>query len=307
MDKKNLTTVSELFLLGFQNLNCFRIPLFCLILFIYLLTVSGNIVIIVLVSISRNLQSPMYFFVQQLSLCDLLQTTCTVPVLLWTVLNAGAPISVGGCITQFYFVDASESVECLLLTVMSFDRYLAICNPLHYRSLMNPKLCVELTLIPWLLGFSIGFITANAIGNLQFCNQNIINHFFCDYFPLLELSCMDTFIAQTEAILQAVLVVFIPVILIIISYVFIIHTVLKIVSTTGRQKAFSTCSSHLIVVLLFYGSLVGIYVVPPRKQSMTISKVLSLSYTLVTPLMNPVIYSLRSKDMKKAFKKMLSF
>ncbi|OCT59549.1 olfactory receptor 11L1 [Xenopus laevis] len=307
MDIKNITMLNELFLLGFQNLNCFRIPLFCLILLIYLLTLSGNMLTIVLVSTSHNLRSPMYFFLQQLSVCDLLQTACTVPLLLWTIINDGTTISVGGCITQFYFFNASESVECLLLTVMSFDRYLAICNPLRYTSLMNPKLCVKLTLIPWLLGFSIILITANAIATLQFCNQNTINHYFCDYFPLLELSCMDTFFVQTEAILQAVPVVFIPIILIIISYVFIIHTLLKIVSTTGRQKAFSTCSSHLIVVFLFYGSLIGIYVVPSRKQSPTISKVFSLLFTVVTPLLNPVIYSLRSKEMKEALKKMLCF
>eukprot|EP00079_Xenopus_tropicalis_P034447 XP_017948218.1 PREDICTED: olfactory receptor 1468-like [Xenopus tropicalis] len=188
---------------------------------------------------------------------------------------------------------------------MSYDRYLAICNPLRYSSIMNHKLCVKLFVMSWLLALSFPLVALIAAATQEFCNQNTINHFFCDYFPLLELSCSDTFVAQILAITVSTPVVLFPFILIIISYICIAHEILKIVSSIGRQKAFSTCSSHLAVVSIFYGTLIGIYVVPTRNQSQTISKLLSLLYTVVTPFINPMIYSLKSADMKNALKNII--
>ncbi|OCT59653.1 olfactory receptor 5G3 [Xenopus laevis] len=302
MNEKNQTLVSEIVLLGFQNLHNFKIPLFSLFLFIYIMTVWENILIIVLVSSSRNLQSPMYFFLQQLSQSDLLESTTIVPLLLQTVINEGAIVSFVGCLTQFYFFSVTEAFEIILLAVMSYDRYVAICNPLRYSSIMSHRSCVRIILMLWAVGFGLTLITVNLLGTLQFCDQNTINHFFCDIFPLLELSCSDTFLVQLEIAIIVIPVVITPFILIIVSYMCIAHAILKIVSNTGRQKAFSTCSSHLAVVSIFYGTLIAIYVVPPRNQSQTLSKALSLLYTTVIPFVNPLIYSLRNKDMKAALK-----
>ncbi|OCT90997.1 hypothetical protein XELAEV_18019616mg [Xenopus laevis] len=295
---KNQTLVSEIVLLGFQNLHNFKIPLFSLFLLIYIMTVWENVLIIVLVSSSRNLQSPMYFFLQQLSVCDFLESTNIVPTLLQTIIYDKVMLSFVGCMIQFDFFVATEAFECLLLAVMSYDRYVAICIPLRYSSIMSHRVCEMLILISWMLGLTCSLLLTNIMATLQFCDQNIINHFFCDFFPLLELSCSDTFLMHITITLQSIPVVFLPIILITVSYVCIAHAILKIVSNTGRQKAFSTCSSHLAVVSLFYGTLIAFYLFPPSKESQTMSKVLSLLYTVVTPLVNPLIYSLRSKDIR---------
>ncbi|XP_031754211.1 olfactory receptor 1-like [Xenopus tropicalis] len=188
---------------------------------------------------------------------------------------------------------------------MSYDRYLAICNPLRYSSLMNHKLCVKLIAMSWLLALSVTPVTVISAATQEFCNQNTINHFFCDYFPLLELSCSDTSLARILTIIFSVPVVLFPFSLIIGSYICIAHEILKIVSSIGRQKAFSTCSSHLAVVSIFYGSLIGVYGVPIKNESQTIIKVISLLYTVVTPFINPMIYSLKNTDMKNALKNVL--
>ncbi|OCT91009.1 hypothetical protein XELAEV_18019628mg [Xenopus laevis] len=306
MPEKNQTLISEIFLLGFQNLHNFKIPLFCLFVLIYIITVGENLLIIVLVSTSQNLQSPMYFFLQQLSLSDLLESSNIVPILLQTIVDDGATLSFIGCLIQMYFLGILEVFECIFLTVMSYDRYVAICNPLRYTSIMSHRACVYLIAVSWLLALSSEMIFIYMIGSLQLCDQNTINHFFCDFFPFLELSCSDTLLVKMNAVLLCVLVILLPLILICVSYMFIARAILKIVSNTGRQKAFSTCSSHLAVVSIFYGTLCSVYVVPPGNQSQTISKVLSLLYTVVTPLINPFIYSWRSTDIKESLKKMKS-
>ncbi|XP_017948218.2 olfactory receptor 1468-like, partial [Xenopus tropicalis] len=242
---------------------------------------------------------------QQLSFSDLLQSEVIVPTLLRTVMNEGAKIPLIGCIVQLYLFAISEALQCLLLSVMSYDRYLAICNPLRYSSIMNHKLCVKLFVMSWLLALSFPLVALIAAATQEFCNQNTINHFFCDYFPLLELSCSDTFVAQILAITVSTPVVLFPFILIIISYICIAHEILKIVSSIGRQKAFSTCSSHLAVVSILYGTLIGVYVVPTKNRSQTVKKLLSLLYTVVTPFINPMIYSLKSADMKNALKNII--
>ncbi|OCT90832.1 olfactory receptor 11L1-like [Xenopus laevis] len=299
---KNHSMVSEIILLGFLHLNNYKFLIFSLIFLVHILTINENALIITLVTISQNLHSPMFFFLQQLSLSDLLQSMVIVPILLKTVINEGAKISLIGCIVQLYIFGVTEALQCLLLTVMSYDRYLAICNPLCYSSIMNHRFCVKLILMSWLLVLSFIPVTVISAATQEFCNQNTINHFFCDYFPLLELSCSDTFLARILTKTVSVPAILFPFMLIIGSYICIAHEILKIKSNIGRQKAFSTCSSHLAVVSIFYGTLIGIYVVPTRNQSQTINKLLSLLYTVVTPFINPMIYSLKNEQLKNAFK-----
>ncbi|XP_075061762.1 olfactory receptor 1500-like [Mixophyes fleayi] len=302
-DGSNQTSVTEFILLGFQGSQNVRIIFFILFLVIYCVTVCGNLLIITLVSYNKNLHSPMYFFLTQLSMNDILLTTDIVPNMLYILLNEKGKISFVACVTQFYFFCASEASECLLLTVMSYDRYLAICHPLRYASIMDSAYCLKLAIISWMLSFSIILIDTITTSMLQFCGPNIIDHFFCDLVPLLEISCSDTNIVQIEVYLLSVNVVIIPCIIIIVSYVNILHSILRTPSNTVRQKAFSTCSSHLTVVSIFFGTLFGVYVLPTKGQFLNISKILSLIYTVVTPLINPIIYSLKNKDIKKALHK----
>ncbi|XP_063305957.1 olfactory receptor 5P60-like [Pelobates fuscus] len=303
MYKKNHSVVTEFLLLGFQNIESFKMFFFSFLLISYFITLSGNVLLIFLVSTMRTLQSPMYLFISQLSISDILLTTNIVPSSLDIVLADGKVVSFAECIVQFYFFGGIESFECLILTVMAYDRYLAICNPLRYISLMNHVICIKLIAMSWLLGFFGISLDTISISRLNFCGPNVINHFFCDLTPLLELSCSDTFIAKLEATLLCVPLIILPLIIIIISYAYIAITILKISSRVGRWKAFTTCSSHLTVVSIYYGTLICIYVLPNGGQSLTISKVLSLFYTVVTPMLNPVIYSLRNNDITCALEK----
>ncbi|XP_075715832.1 olfactory receptor 10C1-like [Rhinoderma darwinii] len=302
----NLTSIN---LLGFSNLQSFTIPFFSLLVIIYCGTIIGNLLIMSLYLVSRNLQSPMYFFITQLSLCDILVITDIVPILLHTALYGGSTMTLTGCIIQFSVFVTSESTECLLLSVMSYDRYLAICNPLRYNSIMNQKFCVFSVNMIWLVGFIVMLMYAISLFSLHFCGRHVIDHFYCDLEPILQLSCSDTSILYIEVFIIGVFNVFCPFIIIVFSYLYIVITILKIPSNTGRHKAFSTCSSHLIVVSMLYGTLIIVYMFPPRGQSLILSKILSLMYTVVTPLLNPIIYTLRNKDFKEAFHrlKLVSF
>ncbi|XP_073511032.1 olfactory receptor 11L1-like [Phyllobates terribilis] len=306
MREKNSTIVTEFFILGFQASQGLRIFLFCLFLVVYCLIICGNLLIIILVSTSKNLHTPMYFFISQLSISDILLTADIVPKMLNILLNNGATITFIGCMTQFYFFCASETFECLLLTVMSYDRFVAICNPLRYNSIMTNEHCVLLIIISWLFGFSILSIYVVTAAKINFCGANIIDHFFCDLVPLLGLACSDTFIIDLEVYLLSIPNVLIPTTIIVVSYIYIVRTVLRIPSSNGRQKAFSTCSSHLTVVSIFYWTMFSVYVVPTEGRTLSISKILSLLYTMFTPLVNPIIYSLRNKDIIKAVQKVIN-
>ncbi|XP_056425006.1 olfactory receptor-like protein I9 [Hyla sarda] len=302
MENNNIT---KIFLLGFPGLYNVRIFVFLLILIIYLTTICGNLLVISLVSYSKNLHCPMYFFLAQLTMCDIIITSDIVPNMLPMVLNNGTSMSLLGCLTQFFFFGSSEGSECLLLTVMSYDRYLAICHPLHYVSIMNPRLCLEFILISWTLGFTLALLLTLGMSQLLFCRSGVIDHFFCDFDPLLRLSCSDTL--QTKIhLLSTILnfpVILCPFLVVLVSYAYIVHTILRIQSISHRRKAFSTCGSHLTVVSIFYGTLLSIYLSPENgKKSVTLPKMMSLAYTVLTPLTNPVIYCLRNKDIKKAFK-----
>ncbi|XP_073511013.1 olfactory receptor 1500-like [Phyllobates terribilis] len=306
MQEKNMTLDIDFFLLGFQlnqQLNDF---LFCLLLMVYCGTLGGNILIITLVSTSKNLHTPMYFFISQLSISDILLPTDIVPNMLNFLLNNEGHITFICCMTQFYFFCASEAFECLLLTVMSYDRYVAICNPLRYTSIMTSDRCVILATMCWVLGFSIALIYCVTLSLLMFCRPNIIDHFFCDLVPLVELACSSTYTVELEAYIICFLVLVIPIIIVIISYIKIIVTILRFQSNVSRQKAFSTCSSHLIVVFIFYITLLSVYLFPKGGQTLNLNKFLSLLYTVFTPLINPIIYSLRNKDIKKSLQEMIN-
>ncbi|KAM4038708.1 olfactory receptor 5G25-like [Anomaloglossus baeobatrachus] len=246
----------------------------------------------------------MYFFITQLSLCDILLTTDIVPTLLLTVLYGGSSVTLIGCILQFFFFVMSETSECLLLTVMSYDRYLAICNPLRYIVIMNHMFCTLSVATVWFIVLIIALIDVIPLFYLYYCGPHIIDHFYCDLEPILQLSCSDTSMIHKQIISIGFLNGFCPFIIIVISYVYIAITILKIPSTTGRHKAFSTCSSHLTVVSMLYGTLLIVYLFPSKGQSLTLSKVLSLIYTVLTPLLNPIIYTLRNKDFKEALHKL---
>ncbi|XP_066445686.1 olfactory receptor 5P66-like [Eleutherodactylus coqui] len=298
--ENNLTVVSEFFLLGFRSHQGLRISLLCLLSLIYCATICGNLLIITLVSTSKNLHTPMYFFISQLSISDILVVTDIVPNLLHILLNNGGTITFVDCITQLYFLCAPEAFECFLLTLMSYDRYVAICNPLRYSTIMTSTYCTKLSIICWLLGFSIVLIYVIKIATLVFCGSNIIDHLFCDIVPLVELACSDTFITHLVMSLLSIPLIFIPTTIIVMSYSYIVLAILRIPSSTGRHKAFSTCSSHLIVVSIFYWTFFSVYVVPTKGRTVTIGKILSLLYTVFTPLINPIIYSLRNEDIRKA-------
>ncbi|KAM3924580.1 olfactory receptor 11G2-like [Leptodactylus fuscus] len=231
--------------------------------------------------------------------------TDIVPNLLHVLLNNGATITFIGCITQLYFLCAPEVFECFLLAVMSYDRYVAICNPLRYSTIMTSGHCVILSFACWLLGFSIILIYIIKITKFVFCKSNTIDHFFCDIIPVLDLACSDTFIINLEIYILSIPNVFIPTTIIVTSYTSIVRAVLRIPSSTGRRKAFSTCSSHLIVVSIFYWTMFGVYIVPTKGQTLTVSKIMSLLYTVFTPFINPIIYSLRNKDIRKGLQKKL--
>ncbi|XP_073403002.1 olfactory receptor 10A7-like [Dendrobates tinctorius] len=299
----NLTV--EFFLLGFQNDPHLIYFFFCFFLMLYCATICGNLLIITLVSTSKNLHTPMYFFISHLSISDIMLTTDIVPNMFHILLKNGMYITVNRCITQFYFFSASGVFECFLLTVMSYDRYVAICKPLHYMSTMTSDHCVVLAAMCWVLSLSIALMDCITISMLTFCGPNIIDHFFCDLSPLLERACSSTYAIELEVFIMCFLILFIPLTVIIISYINIIITILQFQSNISRQKAFSTCSSHLIVVSFFYFTLLSVYLFPKGEETLNFSKFLSLLYTVFTPLINPIIYSLRNKDIKKSLQEMI--
>ncbi|KAM9312342.1 olfactory receptor 10A7-like [Gastrophryne carolinensis] len=297
--------VSTIIFLGFHNLERFNLLLFIFVLLIYCVTICGNLLIITLVSYSKTLHTPMYFFLTQLSVADVMLSTDIAPNMLKIFLQEKTAISFPGCVTQFYFFGLSEASECLLLMMMSYDRYLAICSPLHYASMMNQALCAKLILTCWLAGCCVASISTHGVCQLQFCGPNVIDHFFCDFTPLAELSCADATLILMEATLLSFPVVVIPFVVIAGSYTKIVRSILKISSSSGRMKSFSTCSSHLTVVSIFYGTLTATYMLPNKKQSQMISRALAMLYTVFTPFFNPIIYSLRNKDIKHAFRGVL--
>ncbi|XP_078496641.1 olfactory receptor 11A1-like [Lissotriton helveticus] len=296
---KNLSNI-EFVLLGFQIFPKLQPFFFVTFLLIYISTITGNILIIAVVSTDGRLHSPMYFFLANLSFLEASYSTTIIPTILGGLLAKENALSFEACMTQFYFFTSFVTTECLLLTVMAYDRYAAICFPLHYTMLMDPQRCLQLASCSWLTSYIIGTITDSLVCNLCFPDDNEIDHFFCDYEPLLKAACSDISLVQTVTFIMSFLVSSIPFLLIIVSYTYIIASILKMSSTAGRYTAFSTCSSHLIVVVAYFGTLIGLYVLPTTGQPINLNKILSLLYTVVTPLLNPIIYTLRNRDIKEA-------
>ncbi|XP_006114120.2 olfactory receptor 6B1-like [Pelodiscus sinensis] len=302
----NQTLVTEFILLGFRNLPELQPLLFLLFLAIYIVTVSGNLLIIALVVADRHLHTPMYFFLGNLSCLETCYSSTVLPRLLASLLSGDRAISVRGCIVQFYFFCSLAATECYLLAAMSYDRYLAICKPLHYAALMSGRFILQLAAGSWILGSLACSTVVYLMFQLVFCGPNEIDHFFCDFTPIIKLSCSENSLVVLLDSILAFAFTLPPFLLTVVSYIFILVTILRMPSVSGRQKAFSTCSSHLIVVTIFYLTLMTVYMLPKTNQLRVFHLALSVSYTILTPLVNPLIYSLRNKEVKEALKKAAS-
>ncbi|XP_030042435.1 olfactory receptor 6M1-like [Microcaecilia unicolor] len=304
MERENITIVREFIIVGFPGTLKLRIILFLTFLLVYIITCMGNVVIIVIIRSDCHLHTPMYFFISNLSFIDLWYTSSTIPKMLASLLSGRGTISFSGCIFQLYFVLSLGVTENFLLTVMSYDRYVAICNPLRYTFLMSKRVCIKLVIGCWFSGFMSIVMPTVLISRLPYCASNVINHFFCDLSPLIQLSCSDTHVLQKFNLITAIVVVLGTFFMIAVSYIYIVSTILRIRSSVGRKKAFSTCASHLVVVLFYYGTIIFMYVRPKADSSLDVDKVTAVFYCIVTPLLNPIIYSLRNKEVKNALKKM---
>ncbi|VFV33554.1 olfactory receptor 10ag1-like [Lynx pardinus] len=310
MSGENDTSLEGFILLGLADTMELQIILFLLFFVIYALTVLGNVGMILLIGTDSRLHTPMYFFLANLSFVDVCYSSAITPKMLADLLSETKTISFTGCFLQLYFFIALATTECILFglmayDLMAYDRYVAICNPLHYPLVMNHKICVQMVVACWITGVPVETGQTYQIFSLPFCGSNQINHFFCDIPPLLKLACGDTFLNEMLVFTVAVLFVTIPFLLILGSYIKIISTILRLPSATGRTKAFSTCSSHITVVVMFFGSAIITYLRPKSKHSSRADKFLSLFYTIVTPMFNPMIYTLRNKDAMMALRKLV--
>ncbi|XP_037703896.1 olfactory receptor 10A7 [Choloepus didactylus] len=306
MTCENQTRVTEFILLGFSNNPEMQVPFFVLILAVYIVTLLGNFLIVTVTSVDPALQTPMYFFLRNLSLLEVCFTLVMVPKMLVDLLSPKKVISFVGCGTQMYFFFFFGSSECFLLSLMAYDRFVAICNPLHYPIIMKRTLCSWMVIGSWMSGVPVSMLQTAWMMALPFCGPNAIDHFFCDGPPVLKLVTQDTTMYEMQALASTLLFIMFPFSLILVSYTHIITTILRMPSATGRQKAFSTCSSHLIVVSLFYGTASLTYLRPKSNQSSESKKLISLSYTVITPMLNPFIYSLRNNEVKGAVKRAIS-
>ncbi|XP_039354633.1 olfactory receptor 49-like [Mauremys reevesii] len=307
MEDRNGTGVSEFILLGFSSLGeKLQIFLFLVLLLTYLFTVTGNVVIIFIVWLDRRLHSPMYFFIANLSFLEIWFTSVTSPKMMLNFMSINQTISFNGCIAQSYFYFALGGTEFCLLVVMSFGRYVAICHPLQYATIMHSRLCIQLVLVSWLGSFTVISLRMLLISKLRFCGPNVINHFFCDNFPLFQLSCTDTSgVRRADSILSTIIVLS-SLCLIMLSYVSIFFSILRIPTATGKQKAFATCGSHLTALAVVYGSCIVLYARPSGSFSLDVNKGVALLNTVLYPFLNPFIYSLRNKTVKFALRETFS-
>ncbi|XP_027703372.1 olfactory receptor 8D1-like [Vombatus ursinus] len=282
-----------------------QLLLFILFLFIYVITVMGNLGMILLIAIGPQLQSPMYYFLSNLSFVDLCYSSAITPKLLVNFIGDKSIISYNGCTTQLFFFCFIIVSECYMLTVMACDRYVAICSLLLYNVVMSPWVCSFLVTAVYTMGTFITPVNIRCTARLSFCGPNVIKHYFCDIIPLLKLSCSSTYLNELLLMVIGTFNVFSTTVAIFISYAFILTSIFRIQSAEGRAKAFSTCSSHLAAVAVFYGTIIFMYLKPPSSSSMTQEKVASVFYTTVIPMLNPLIYSLRNKDVKDVLKKIM--
>ncbi|XDA74724.1 hypothetical protein R6Z07F_004951 [Ovis aries] len=302
---ENRTSVTVFILVGLTEDPKLKIVLFNFLLLTYLLSISGNLTIITLTLLDSHLKTPMYFFLRNFSFLEISYTTVCIPKLLTSMATGDKTITYNCCAAQLFFAFLLGASEFYLLAAMSYDRYVAICKPLHYTTIMSNKICIQLVLSSWMAGFLIIFPGLILGLTLDFCNSNVIDRFYCDTVPLLQISCTDTHLIEILSFILALMTLLITLVLVILSYTYIALTIIKIPSANQRKKAFSTCSSHMIVISLSYGSCIFMYVKPSAKQKISLVKGVAVLNTSVAPLLNPFIYTLRNQQVKQAFKNLL--
>ncbi|XP_006994285.1 olfactory receptor 5B12-like [Peromyscus maniculatus bairdii] len=302
---ENSTEVTEFVLAGLTDDPKLQIPLFTVFLLIYLSTVLGNLGMIGLILLDTRLHTPMYLFLSHLSLVDFGYSSAVTPKVMAGLLSTDKLISHNACGTQFFFFVGFITTESFLLAAMAYDRYAAVCKPLHYTTTMTTNTCACLTISSYVCGFLNSSIHTGNIFRLSFCKSNVIDHFFCDAPPLLALSCSDTSVSEMVIFFVVGFNALFSIVVILISYLFIVITILRMHSSEGRQKAFSTCASHLTAVSIFYGTVIFMYLQPSSSHTMGTDKMASVFYTMVIPMLNPMVYSLRNKEVKSAFEKVV--
>ncbi|NXS33647.1 OR6B1 protein, partial [Pomatostomus ruficeps] len=305
MKQENDTNIQEFILVGFPTSTELQALLFVIFLTVYLLTVAENIIIITLIINNPQFHKPMYFFLGHLAFLEAWYISVTVPKLLVSFVVGNGSISFAGCMAQLFFFIALVCVECALLAVMACDRCVAVCSPLRYAAIMGPRACARLAAGSWLLGFLLSMLKVSFISQLPFCGPGIINHFFCDIGPLLNLACAGRRAAEMVDFISALLILLIPLSVIIVSYGCIIGTILFIPLAQSRMKAFSTCASHLAVVFIFFSATLFMYARPRSVSSLDLHKLISIIYTVLTPLLNPAIYCLRNQEVKDTLLKVV--
>ncbi|XP_055251121.1 olfactory receptor 6C1-like [Moschus berezovskii] len=298
---RNYTEIREFILLGLSDDPQVQVVVLVFLLITYMLSITGNLTIIILTLLDAHLQTPMYFFLRSFSVLEVSFTTVTIPKFLATIITGDKTISFNDCMAQLFFFILLGVTEFYLLAAMSYDRYIAICKPLHYMTIMSHRVCTLLVLASWLASFLIIFPSLMLVIQLDYCKSNAIDHFTCDYFPLLHLSCSNTKLLEMMGFSSAVFTLMFTLALIILSYTYIIRTILRIPSTIQRTKAFSTCSSHMIVISISYGSCIFMYMNPSAKDRVSLSKGVAVLNTSIAPSMNPFIYTLRNLQVKRAF------
>ncbi|KAK7803237.1 hypothetical protein U0070_021811 [Myodes glareolus] len=300
MTGNNQSVISHFLLLGLPIPPEHQHLFYALFLAMYLTTVLGNLIIIILILLDSHLHTPMYLFLSNLSFSDLCFSSVTMPKLLQNMQSQDLTIPYVGCLTQMYFTMAFGDMESFLLVVMAYDRFIAICFPLHYTSIMNPKFCGSLLIPLWMLTIFDAMMHTLLVARLSFCENNVIPHFFCDISALLKLACSDTSVNELMILIMGVPIIIVPFLLIVMSYARIVTSILKISSAKGIHKVFSTCGSHLSVVSLFYGTIIGLYLCPSANNSTVKETTMAMMFSVVIPMLNPFIYSLRNKDIKLA-------
>ncbi|ELW65900.1 Olfactory receptor 8J2 [Tupaia chinensis] len=305
MASENFTRVTEFILMGVSDKPELQIPLFFVFLVIYGLTVTGNLGIITLTSVDSRLQTPMYFFLRHLAIINFGNATVIAPKMLVNFLVTKKTISYYGCAAQLGGFLVFIVAEIFMLSAMAYDRYVAICKPLLYMVVVSPRVCFLLVALTYLHSLTTALTVSSCVFSVSYCSSNLINHFYCDNVPLLALACSDTYIPETAVFTFSGTNLFFSMVIVLVSYFNIILAILRIRSSEGRQKAFSTCASHMMAVTVFYGTLLFMYLQPRTNHSLDTDKMASVFYTLVIPMLNPLIYSLRNKDVKNALKRFL--
>ncbi|KAM7085363.1 olfactory receptor 5B12-like [Molossus nigricans] len=299
---ENISEVTEFILVGLTDALEMQIPLFIILFLIYLITLVGNLGMIMLILLDSRLHTPMYFFLSNLSLVDCVYASAVTPKVIVGFLTGDKIISYKACAAQMFFFAAFATIESFLLASMAFDRHVAVCKPLHYTTTMTITVCALLVAGPYICGLLESSIHVAFTFRLSFCHSNVVNHFFCDIPPLLALSCSDINTNEIVLFILAAFNVFFTLLIILNSYLFIFIAILRMHSTEGQKKAFSTCVSHLTTVSIFYGTIIFMYLQPSSSHSMDTDKMASVFYTMVIPMLNPLVYSLRNKEVKNAFK-----